>query len=69
MQRFEIHVDVPRDLNAPVRFEVQGVKGGSCRNITRGLEEALGGEKLSDEVTGEFYEQSIRQDLTRFGGE
>jgi hypothetical protein len=43
-----------------VRFEVKGVKGGSCLDETKFLEAALGGEAavVDQQKTGEYYEQS-----------
>jgi len=44
--------------NGEVTFQVKGVKGSSCLNETRFLEDALGGEVVEQEKTGEYYEQS-----------
>ncbi len=35
-------IDVVIDPDGQVRIEVRGVKGPSCVDLTRGLEEALG---------------------------
>jgi hypothetical protein len=43
--------------NGDVSFVVKGVKGGSCLDETKFLEQALGGA-VSQEKTSEFYEQS-----------
>jgi hypothetical protein len=40
-----------------VSFTVKGVKGASCIDETKFLEQALGGEILVREPTGEYYEQ------------
>lgn len=40
-----------------VSFTIKGVKGNSCLNETKFLEEAIGGEVLEREHTAEFYEQ------------
>lgn len=37
---------------------VKGVKGKSCQDVTRKLEEALG-QTASDQRTSEFYEQPL----------
>jgi beta-lactam-binding protein with PASTA domain len=39
-----------------VKIEVRGVKGRSCQDATRALEEALG-DVVSEDLTSEFYEQ------------
>jgi hypothetical protein len=44
--------------NGDVSFTVKGVKGASCVDETRFLEQALGGEVLEQQKTGEYYEQS-----------
>ena len=69
MAQFKILVDVPRKLDEPVTTEVQGVKGPGCQQLTEGLE-ALGGSKLSEETTEEYYEQPVEQSnrLTQHGG-
>jgi len=54
-------IDVFIDKTGEVRVEVRGAKGGACLDITKGLENALGGEILSREMTAEASEVS-RQD-------
>ena len=43
-----------------VKFEVKGIKGGSCVDETKFLEKALGGDAavVDQQKTGEYYEQS-----------
>ena len=43
-----------------VTFKVKGMKGGSCLDETKFLEQALGGDAavVDQQKTGEFYEQS-----------
>ncbi len=43
-----------------VTFQVKGVKGGSCLDETKFLEQALGGDAavVDQQKTGEYYEQS-----------
>ena len=51
-------------------FEVKGVKGGSCLDETKFLEEALGGEILeSASQTGEYYEQAEDVGARNWAGE
>lgn len=52
--------DIEISINAKgeVTFVVKGVKGSSCFDETKFLEQALGGEVLDQQKTGEFYEQS-----------
>lgn len=42
--------------DATTTIEVNGVKGASCKDLTKGLEEALGAVQ-SEEKTGEFYDE------------
>lgn len=53
MEVQEIEVFIDRD--GQVRIEVHGVKGMACLDLTRGLEEALGGEVEERELTSEAY--------------
>lgn len=46
-------IDVFIDKNGEVRVEVRGVKGKGCLDLTRDLEEALGGEVAEREMTPE----------------
>jgi hypothetical protein len=48
-----------------VRYEVRGVKGKRCLDITRDLESDLGGEILSREETAEMRETEIDQHIER----
>ena len=41
-----------------VTFTVKGVKGASCIDETKFLEDALGGEVVERQKTSEYYEQS-----------
>jgi hypothetical protein len=43
-----------------VTFQVKGIKGGSCLDETKFLEQALGGDAavVDQQKTSEFYEQS-----------
>jgi hypothetical protein len=44
-----------------VSFQVKGIKGASCIDETRFLEEALGNTVVERERTSEYYEQSDRE--------
>jgi len=56
MELQEIDVFIEKD--GQVRIEVRGVKGESCLELTAALEEALGGQVESREMTGEAYEEA-----------
>jgi hypothetical protein len=65
MELQEIEVFIDKD--GQVRIEVRGVKGMSCLDLTKDLEEALGGEVQDREMTPEAYEtvQEQVQDYQR----
>ncbi|HPH96006.1 MAG TPA: DUF2997 domain-containing protein [Anaerolineaceae bacterium] len=50
-------VEIIIGKNGEVQVHVTGVKGQACLEITRGLEEALGGQVLNREMTAEALEQ------------
>jgi len=52
-----------------VSFTVKGVKGASCIDETKFLEQALGGEILVREPTSEYYEQSEEAGARNWAGE
>jgi hypothetical protein len=49
-------IEVVIDKNGKVRVEVRGVKGMSCLDLTKGLEEALGGQVEDRQMTPEASE-------------
>ena len=51
-------IEIVINAKGEVTFEVKGVKGGSCLDETKFLEQALGGEVVDQQKTSEFYEQS-----------
>ena len=51
-------IEIVINAKGEVTFTVKGVKGGSCMDETKFLEQALGGDVLEQEKTSEFYEQS-----------
>jgi len=55
----EITVDVSTTGN--VTITTRGYKGTSCRDATKQLEAALGGEIVSDKPTQEMYERERTQ--------
>ncbi len=50
-------VDIYIDKDGRVRLEVRGVKGEACLDLTRPLEEALGGQIETREMTPEAEER------------
>jgi len=53
----EITIDIP--LHGEISVSVAGVKGKSCKDVTKALEAALG-TTTKDELTREAYEQPER---------
>lgn len=53
-------VEITIDRSGAVYFEVRGVKGASCMDLTEALEKALG-TVASRERTAEYYEVSLSQ--------
>jgi len=53
-------IEIIINAKGEVTFQVKGVKGGSCLEETKFLEQALGGAAaiVDQQKTGEFYEQS-----------
>jgi len=68
MELQEIDVFIEKD--GQVRIEVRGVKGKSCLDLTAPLEQALGGQVESREMTPEAYEsvQEQVEERERLGG-
>jgi hypothetical protein len=50
-------IEIKISPTGQVSFTVKGIKGGSCIDETRFLEEALGGDVIERERTSEYYEQ------------
>jgi hypothetical protein len=50
-----------------VKLETKGFAGSSCRQASQFLEQALG-QAVSDQVTPEFYAQSISTQQVQQGG-
>jgi DUF2997 family protein len=53
-------IEIVINAKGEVTFEVKGVKGGSCLDETKFLEQALGGDAaiVDQQKTSEFYEQT-----------
>ncbi len=56
-------IEVIIDKQGKVQIEVQGVKGPACLDLTKALEEALGGDVEERRMTPEADEQ--QQELSR----
>jgi hypothetical protein len=51
-------IEITISPTGEVTFTVKGVKGGSCLDETKFLEQALGGVVTDQTKTAEFYEQA-----------
>jgi hypothetical protein len=53
-------IEIVINAKGEVTFEVKGVKGASCLDETKFLQDALGGEAavIDQQRTSEYYEQS-----------
>ncbi len=53
-------IEIVINAKGEVTFQIKGVKGGSCLDETKFLEQALGGDAavVDQQKTGEYYEQS-----------
>ena len=53
-------IEIVINAKGEVTFQVKGMKGGSCLDETKFLEQALGGPGaiVDQQKTSEFYEQS-----------
>ncbi len=56
-------IEVFIDDSGEVKYEVRGVKGKKCLDLTRDLENDLGGNILLREDTSEMHEQEGEQEL------
>lgn len=56
-------IEVFIDVNGEVKYEVRGVKGKKCLDLTKDLETDLGGKILLREETSEMHEQEAPQTL------
>ena len=51
-------IEITISPTGEVSFTVQGVKGSSCMDESKFLEQALGGAVVSTEPTAEYYEEA-----------
>jgi len=53
-------IEIVINAKGEVVFEAKGIKGGSCLDETKFLEQALGGDAavVDQQKTAEYYEQS-----------
>jgi hypothetical protein len=58
-------IEVLIDPDGKVRIQVRGVKGGDCLDITKELEEALGGQIELREMTPEALEAAVAEQVRR----
>ena len=49
-------IDVFIEADGTVKVEIRGVKGKKCLDITKTMEELLGGEVVDRNFTDEFHE-------------
>lgn len=55
-------IEVIIEKNGQVRVEVRGVKGPACLDLTRSVEQALGGAVLDRQLTPEALEEAQQTD-------
>jgi hypothetical protein len=58
-------IDLYIEKDGRVRIEVRGVKGQTCIDLTKALEDILGGEIESREMTADSYENAEDYTLDR----
>jgi len=53
-------IEIVINAKGEVTFQVKGIKGGSCMDETKFLEQALGGEAavVDQQKTSEYYESA-----------
>jgi len=67
MRKQEIEISI--SPTGEVAFTVKGIKGASCIDETKFLEQALGGEIQVREPTPEYYEQGDEEAQRRYAGD
>jgi hypothetical protein len=58
-------IEVLIDPDGKVRIQVRGIKGAACLDITKELEEALGGQIELREMTPEALEAAVAEQVRR----
>ncbi|MBP7228212.1 MAG: DUF2997 domain-containing protein [Longilinea sp.] len=58
-------IEITIDKNGKVQIHVHGVSGTACLELTRALEEALGGEVELRQMTAEAQQMDNPLDLTQ----
>ncbi|MBN1947529.1 MAG: DUF2997 domain-containing protein [Bradymonadales bacterium] len=66
MNKSEINITIGKDGN--VSFEVQGVPGKDCLNVTKFLEEELG-TVVQQQKTAEYYQEEVAEEVSVKVGE
>ena len=61
-------IEITISPTGEVSFTVKGVKGSSCMQETKFLEEALGGWVVEQEKTSEYYEQGESASVYNYSG-
>jgi hypothetical protein len=67
MRKQEIEIAI--SPTGEVSFTVKGIKGASCIDETKFLEQALGGEIQVREPTQEYYDQAEDVGIRRYAGD
>lgn len=62
-------IEITISPTGEVSFTIKGVKGASCMDETKFLEDALGGGVLEQERTPEYYEQGEDNYSTQYVGD
>ena len=58
-------IEILIDANGKVTFQVHGVTGKACLDVTKKLEEALGNEIIKREYTDEYYSDKPVENRSR----
>lgn len=61
-------IEITISASGEVSFQVKGVKGASCLDETKFLEEALGGGVIEREHTPEYYQQPEEGYVSSYAG-
>jgi hypothetical protein len=60
-------IEITISPTGETKVETRGFNGGSCRDASRFIEQALG-EKATEQMTAEFYEHSSARETQRLNG-